>query len=115
MKVMRLNDAKPYDAKLHHKMEALRLQGLDATDVESFSVGLSYFSPGGGAEMSSSPNEKVYIVLDGEVTIITEDGETQLGPMDSCFIAINEQKAVENRSNKVATMLVIVSTQPGDC
>lgn len=110
MKVTRLSDAKAYDAKLHYKMEALRLQGLEASNAESFSVSMSYFLPGGGAEMASSPNEKVYFVLDGEVTIITNDGETQLGPMDSCLIELNEQRAVENRSNQVVTMLVIVSS-----
>jgi len=110
MKITRLNDAKPYDARLHHKIEALRLQGLEASDVENFSVSLSYFLPGGRAEMSSSPNEKVYFVLDGEVTIITGEGETQLEPMDSCLIELNEQRAIENRSNQVVTMLVIVSS-----
>jgi|TARA_B110000503_G_scaffold143702_1_gene247242 mannose-6-phosphate isomerase-like protein (cupin superfamily) len=110
MKVTRLSDAKAYDAELHYKMEALRLQGLEASPADSFSVGLSYFLPGGGAEMSGSSNEKVYVLLEGEVTVITEDGETTLGPLDSCYIGLNEKRAVENRSNQVATMLVIVSS-----
>lgn len=110
MKVTRLNDAKPYAAAQHFKMEALRLQGLEASNIENFSCSLSYFLPGGGAERSASPNEKVYVVVEGEVTVITDDEEVVLHKLDSCLIGNNEFRSVENRSNTVATMLVIVSS-----
>lgn len=114
MNVTRLADAKPYEAKLHSEMLALRLQGLEASELKSFSCSLSYFLPGGGAEWASSANEKVYVVIEGEVTIITEESgrrvDTRLGPLDSCLIGMNEGRAVENRSNKIVTMLVIVSS-----
>jgi len=114
MKVTRLSDAKSYEAKLHNNMTALRLQGLEASNLESFSCSLSYFLPGGGAEWSGSPNEKVYVVLEGEVTIITGSSdapkETTLGPLDSCLIGFDEQRAIKNCSNKPVTMLVIVSS-----
>ncbi|MEG3766821.1 cupin domain-containing protein [Alteromonas sp. 14N.309.X.WAT.G.H12] len=114
MQVTKISDAKRYDAKLHWGMTGLRLQGMEASDMESFSCSLSYFMPDGGAEWSASPNEKVYIVLDGEITILTKDEndqvvETQMGPMDSCVIGYNETRAVENRTNGVVTMLVVVS------
>ena len=113
MHVTKIQDAKPYEAKLHWDMTGLRLQGMEATDVKNFQCCLSYFLPGGGAEWASSPNEKAYIVLDGEVTIITKENgvekETTLGPLDSCVIEYNEERAVENRTNKVVTMLVVIS------
>lgn len=109
MQITRLNNAKPYEAAKHYKMEALRLQGLEASDLDSFSCSLSYFLPGGGAERSCSANEKVYVVLDGEVTIITDSGEETLGHLDSCVIGVNEYRAVENRTNAICTMLVIIS------
>lgn len=113
MQVTKLKDAKPYEAKLHWDMSAIRLQGIEASQLKNFSCSLSYFLPGGGANWSSSPNEKVYVVLDGEATIITKKGEqeftTVLGKLDSCVIDYNEERAVENRTNKVVTMLVIVS------
>ena len=110
MQVTRFEEAQPYEAKRHYKMEALRLQGLEASDVKSFSASLSYFLPGGGAERSASPNEKVYVVLDGQATIITDEGEVDLACMDSCSIGVNEYRAVENRTNDVLTMLVIISS-----
>ena len=115
MQVTKLSDAQAYDAKLHWGMTGLRLQGMDTTDVESFSCSLSYFMPGGGAEWAESNNEKVYIVLDGDITILTKDDsgnevETQLSTLDSCVIGLNETRAVENRTNRVVTMLVVVSS-----
>lgn len=109
MQVTRLENAKTYPAKRHYGMEALRLQGLEATDLDSFSCGLSHFMPGGGAERSCSANEKVYVVIDGEITVITDDKEETLGRLDSCVIGVNEYRAVENRTNSMCTMLVIIS------
>jgi mannose-6-phosphate isomerase-like protein (cupin superfamily) len=75
-------------------------------------VGLSYFLPGGGAESSATPIEKVYVVVEGELTFVTDDGEQVLGPLDSCRLAPGERRSVENRSNRVATMLVLMPYPP---
>lgn len=107
MKVTRWQAAKQYAAKKHFGMVGFRLQGQEATQTQNFWVGLSQFLPGGGAEKGSSPTEKVYVVLEGEVTIVTNEGETVLGPLDSCLIAPNEERSVENRTNDIARMLVV--------
>jgi quercetin dioxygenase-like cupin family protein len=115
MQLMKIENAKPYEAKQHWDMSAIRLQGLEASDLKNFSCSLSYFLPGGAAEWSSSPNEKVYVVLDGEATLLTKEGDKEithvLTKLDSCAIDYNEERAVENRTNQVLTMLVIVSNQ----
>ena len=71
MKKVRLSDVKPYAAAKHFNMTAMRLQGKEETGIQKFWVGMSYFLPGGGAEWAyeDNPNEKVYIVLDGEITV----------------------------------------------
>jgi quercetin dioxygenase-like cupin family protein len=89
-------------------MTALRLQGFDASPADAFWVGLSHFLPGGGAELDATPLEKVYVVVDGEVTVVTEAGERTLGPLDSCHLAAGEARAVENRTNRPASMLVVM-------
>jgi quercetin dioxygenase-like cupin family protein len=114
MEVTRLADAQPYEAPKHFDMRGLRLQGFDASGAEAFWVGLSNFLPGGGAEMDATPLEKVYVVIDGEVTIATEDGETTLGPLDSCRLAPGEARSVENKSNLPALMLVVMPYPPKD-
>ncbi|MFT6928305.1 MAG: quercetin dioxygenase-like cupin family protein [Psychromonas sp.] len=114
MQITRFEDAKPYDAPKHYNMLGLRLQGFDASLSENFWVGLSQFLPGGGAEMDSSPLEKVYIVLSGEITITLGNGEeTILKAQDSCFLAPNEARAIENRSNTTAHMYVIMNYPKG--
>jgi quercetin dioxygenase-like cupin family protein len=112
MKVTRIADAKPYAAAKHNNMTALRLQGFDATDAKNFWVGLSHFLPGGGAEKDATPLEKVYICVAGEVTVITDKGEAVLKPLDSCYLAGGEARAVENRTNMTASMLVVMPYPP---
>lgn len=108
MHVTRLSDAKPYEAAKHFNMTGLRLQGHDVSPNENFWVGLSHFLPGGGAESSDSPIEKVYVVVSGEVTVITDTGETTLHALDSCRLAAGERREIINRSNLPASMLVIM-------
>lgn len=108
MQVTRIAEAQPYEAPKHHGGHMLRLQGMDASPVERFWVGFSQFLPGGGAEHDATPAEKVYVVLDGEVTVITDDGEATLGPLDSCQLASGEARSVVNRTNRTASMLVVM-------
>lgn len=108
MHVTRLTEAKPYDAPKHFNMTGLRLQGFEASPARSFWVGLSHFLPNGGAEASASPLERVYLVVCGNVTVITDEGETVLRPLDSCHLAPGEKRTIINRTNEPASMLVIM-------
>ncbi|MFQ5878735.1 MAG: cupin domain-containing protein [Dehalococcoidia bacterium] len=112
MQVTRIDDAKAYEAPNHFDVRSLRLQGWDASDTSSFWVGVSYFLPDGGTGHEATPFEKVYVVIDGEITVITDGGEAVLGPLDSCHIPANEARSIRNRTNKVATMLVIMPYPP---
>lgn len=109
MKVMRLNDVKEYEAAKHFKMVAMRLQGREETGVQKFWVGLSHFLPGGGAEFDSSPTEKVYVVLNGQITVKTEKEEVTLNPLDSVYISPNEGRSIINNGKVPASMLVIIN------
>lgn len=109
MEITRLPYARAYNAPKHHDMRSLRLQGLEASGADFAWVGLSYFLPGGGADMDAGATGKIYVVLDGELLIDLEGGETHvLGPLDSCFIAPGEARAIRNQSNSVATLLVVM-------
>jgi quercetin dioxygenase-like cupin family protein len=112
MLVTRIEDAEPYAAPGHFDVRTLRLQGGEASPTENFTVGLSVFLPAGGCEMSTTPLEKVYVVVEGEVTILTDEGEATLGPLDSIYLAPNEARAIENRTNRAASMLVVMPPVP---
>jgi len=111
MKKVQLDQVKPYAAPKHFNMVALKLHGVEETGIQKFWVGLSYFLPGGGAEYAydDSPTEKVYFVLEGEITVKSKTEEIVLGPMDSIFIAPFEGREIINKTNKVATVLVAIS------
>ena len=109
MKKIQLEQVKPYEAAKHFKMVALKLHGKEETGSQKFWVGMSHFLPGGGAEYGASATEKVYFVLEGEITIKTETEEIVLGPWDSIFIGPNEGREIINNTNKPASMLVIVN------
>ncbi|MCW3836202.1 cupin domain-containing protein [Sphingomonas canadensis] len=109
MEIMRFNDARRYDAPGHYDMRGLRLQGFDASTAGFAWTGLSHFLPGGGAEMDASPLEKIYVVIEGAVTIELGDGTCHiLRPFDSCFIGAGEARAIRNEGNAVASMLVVM-------
>jgi len=113
MKVNRIGEVKPYEAKKHFDMKGLRLQGFDASPSQNFWVGLSHFLPGGGTEMDGSALEKVYIVTEGEISVITDEGEVVLKKMDSCWLAPGEKRQILNRTNLPASILVILPYAPG--
>lgn len=69
---------------------------------------MSHFLPGGGAEYGSSPLEKIYFVLKGEVTVKTKTQEFVLGRWDSIYIGPDVARDLINNTNKTATMLVIM-------
>ena len=113
MFVKRFSDAKPYEAPNHRGVVGLRLQGFEPDGPKNQWVGLSQFLPGGGAGPDSTPFEKVYLILDGEMTIIVDGKETVLKKYDSCTIPPNEVRVIENRQNSVCTMLVVIPYPPG--
>ncbi|HWU60998.1 MAG TPA: cupin domain-containing protein [Ensifer sp.] len=108
MHVKRFEDAKSYDAPNHWGVVGLRLQGFEEGGPTNQWVGLSQFLPGGGAGPDSSPVEKIYVILSGEMTVIVDGKETVLRQYDSCTIPAQEVRKIENRSNHVCTMLVVI-------
>jgi mannose-6-phosphate isomerase-like protein (cupin superfamily) len=112
MNVVRLVDAPPYEAPGHEGMRMLRLQGREAGTSDTLWLGLSHLLPGGGTTLDASPIEKMYVVLDGEVTITNGTEEATLRPWDSCRIAPGEPRALSNRTNRPATILLAMPLQP---
>ena len=108
MLVKRFEDAEPYEAPNHWDVVGLRLQGFEEGGPANQWVGLSHYLPGGGAGPDATPFEKVYVVLDGEATLTVDGEETVLRRYDSCTIAPDEVRKIENRSNHVCTLLVVI-------
>lgn len=113
MHVKRFAEAKPYEAPNHRGVVGLRLQGFEDNGPKNQWMGLSQFLPGGGAGPDATPFEKVYLVLEGEMTVIVAGKETVLRAMDSCVIPPGEVRELVNRTNDVCKMLVVIPYPPG--
>jgi quercetin dioxygenase-like cupin family protein len=113
MHLKRFADAMPYEAPNHFGVVGLRLQGFEKGGPKNQWLGLSQFLPRGGAGPDSTPFEKVYFVVDGEMTVIVGGKETVLKKFDSCTIPPGEERKIENRTNHVCTMLVVIPYPPG--
>lgn len=112
MQVTRLRDARAYEAPGHVDMRCLRLQGHEAGPTDTLWIGLSHLLPGGHTGLDASPVEKLYVVVEGEVTVLTGEEEATLGPLDSCRLAPGERRRLENRTNRPASILLAMPYPP---
>lgn len=114
MKVTRISQAVKYSPPKHTEtVHAMHLQHARLGCGAPFWVGLSYYLPGAKAEWDASPLDKIYVVLEGELTVALEHEEVKLQPLDSIWIGPSEKREVRNDTNRVASMLVIMSYPPG--
>ncbi len=111
MKKISPNDYKPYEARGHFLTQALRISGKEVTGSQKFWVGISHFEPGGGVDYSGEDavNEKVYIVMNGEVTVRSKTEEFILKPMEALYIGPGEGRSIKNNTQQIASMLVVVN------
>ena len=107
MRITRLADAEAFTPPGHAGVGPLRLQGGTDTPTETVTVVLSHYLPGGEAALSPQPVETVYVLVAGELTMIADGEEAVLKPYDSVHFTPGTQRAVVNRSNLPASMLVV--------
>ena len=105
--VTKKEEAVTYNPAGHYDMRATRLH--NPADVDgSLTLGLSHFLPGGGAEMGKAPVELIYFVLEGEMTVTTDDGEVHvLHAGDSIHFSPEQGRESKNTGCVTAKMLVI--------
>jgi len=108
MKLIKASQSEPYEAKKHfncwtgHKITS-------GKESKNLNISYSHFLPNGGAEMSSSPMERVYYLISGSMAVKGQNEEHILEAGDMLYIGPGEERAVSVLNNKPATMLVIIS------
>jgi len=107
MHVVRFADAPEYSAPGHHEMAMVRLQGREAGPSSELWMGVSVVAPGGGTSLAASPQEKMYVVLDGTLHFSNGESEVTLGTWDFCRIAGGENRRLTNRTSSAVTLLVM--------
>lgn len=112
MHVVLKAQAPAYEAPGHSAMSMQRLQGREAGPSDTVWIGLSVIEPGGGTTLSASAVEKFYVVVDGELEITGELGDAThtevLRRLDSCRIAPTEARRLFNRSDRAASVLLVM-------
>jgi len=106
--VVRFADAPGYDAPGHNDMAMVRLQGREAGPSSDLWIGVSVIAPGGGTTLSSSAQEKMYVVLKGTLHVSNGQSEVVLDRWDSCRIAAGESRRLANRTNSLVTVLLVM-------
>ena len=98
----------PYEAAGHYECVTTRLH--DPADVNDckITMGITYFVPGGRTDFKSNAMESVYYILEGEMTLKTDDGETVLKAGDSFHCGPGCNKSVTNTGTTVTQMLVVL-------
>lgn len=69
--------------------------------------------PGHSSPMHDHKNEQVCVVLEGEITVFTEDDETTLGPFDSVWLDSWERHRVENTGDERAVAIDVFAPGRG--
>lgn len=111
--VVRFEDAKKYEPPLHDiTVHSMYLQHKLTGSPGQVWIGMSYYLPGAKAQMSAAPLERVYIVLEGQLTVQFQDETVVLNPLDSVYIGPNETREARNDTNKVVTILVVMPYPP---
>lgn len=98
----------PYDAAKH--FEVYGLQKITEAQSKRITVCYSYFQPNGGAEMSSSPKERVYHIVKGSITVNGPGEEHVLNEGDCIYIAPGEERDMVVNNGKPAEVLVFIVT-----
>jgi quercetin dioxygenase-like cupin family protein len=99
----------PYDAAKHFGVYGL--QKITEAQSKRTTVCYSYFQPNGGAEISSSPKERIYYVVNGSITVNGLNNEKHvLNAGDLIYIAPGEERDMVINDGKPAEVLVIIIT-----
>ena len=112
MNVTRFASAPEYFPPRHDGMRCVRLQGHEAGPTDTVWIGVSRIDPGGGTSFDASPVEKLYVVLEGTVTLVNDAAEVELSQYDSCRLAPGEPRRLVNRTDRPASILLVMPYAP---
>jgi uncharacterized cupin superfamily protein len=86
-----------------------RFQRLrDELGVASFGINLLRLEPGQRSRVHRhKAQEEVYVVLDGELTLVTEDGERRLGRFEAVRVGPQERRQLVNAGDGPLRLLAL--------
>jgi quercetin dioxygenase-like cupin family protein len=108
LKLIKANDGSVYEAPNHFHMWGIRKFG-PPEGAKVVNVSISEFLPNGGATMSASDKERIYVVLRGSITLKGENNDTYTAnEEDMIYIAPGEKREMVVNGICAARVLVVV-------
>ena len=95
-----------YEAVKHFGVYGL--QKITESQSKRTTVCYSYFQPDGGAELGSSPKERIYYVVKGSITVSGGSERHVLDEGDLVYIAPQEERDVRVNGGNPAEVLVLI-------
>lgn len=109
MKTIKGDRGSVYEAPNHFNMWGIRKFG-QPDGAKVINVSISEFLPNGGAAMSASDKERIYVVLRGSIAVVGESGDTHtLNEEDMIYIAPGEKREISVNGVVAARVLVIMA------
>lgn len=108
MKVIKASEGTIYEAANHFGFWGIK-KITNPELSQNLSVSISEFLPGGGASLTSSTKERVYVALRGNMIIRDEnDHQFELHEGDMIYIPPHEKRAMEITGTEACRVLVII-------
>ena len=107
MRLIMRNEGTYYEAKNHFGIWGIKK--LADGEAKNLSISISEFLPNGGALMTASEKDRVYMVLRGTMDVNGEDGSFY--PMergDMIFIPAGEKREIKVIGGTACRILVII-------
>ena len=108
MKVVRKNEGTHYDAPNHWGCWPMRQHGKDESGATKVWTAMVSFLPEGGGEDNGLPAERIYYVLQGQLTLKSGDQEVTLYEGDSVFCPAGEPGKYWNSGTTPGVNLIII-------
>ncbi len=105
-KITHIDESYIYEAPGHYDCRTTRLHDPQDVNDGAIIMGLTHFLPGGRTDFANNAMESIYYIVEGEMTLKTEDGETVLTAGDSFHCGPGTNKCVTNTGTTSAQMLV---------
>ncbi len=109
MKVVRIGEGSFYEAPGHFNCTCMN-KFIAGQETKRTTIAISHFLPDGGAQMSSSPKERVYVVLAGRIQVTGKNEEHILEARHMIYIAPHEERAFKVLGSEPASILVILTS-----
>jgi len=107
-KITKANESYTYTAPGHFDVRTTRLHDPKDVDGGKLICGLSHFLPAGGVDKGSNPNESIYYIIEGEMTVTIDGNDTKLEKGDSIHLGPNTERSIKNTGIASAQMLVVI-------